>query len=236
MDIKIGDYIISDGMIRFDLWQSITEISTFEAEFGGYVPDVPSTKISLTHGNKVIFTGTGQLSSGKLTSENEVSVLAGMKISQVLLNCDPQEVIKVSLVSSGLELVLEKTAYPKKNVFVVSGLSGIELLEKVSTEWNRPFLFYLLDGKLFWGEITLVQDSVAYYEAGKNIIGVTYDADAETGKITGFLDLDLKLGQGLKISDPDVPDLTYTIDKLHHYRQSGKTRTDVHFRRVSHEQ
>lgn len=235
MDVKVGDYIISDGMSRFDLWQSITEISTFEAEFSGYVPDMPSTEISLTNGNKVVFTGTGQLSSGKLTAENEVSVLAGMKISQVLLNCDPQEVIKVSLASSGLELVLEKTVYPKKNVFVISGLSGIELLEKVATDWNRPFLFYLLDGKLFWGEISLVQDSVAYYESGKNIIDVTYDADAEIGKLTGFLDLDLKLGQGLKISDSDVPDLAYTIDKLHHYRQSGKTRTDVHFRRVSYE-
>lgn len=235
MDIKIGDYIISDGTSRFDLWLSITEISTFEAEFTGYVPDMTSTKISLMNGNNVVFTGTGYLSSGKIIAENEVSILATMKISQVLLNCDPQEILKIALASSGLELVLEKTVYPKKNIFVISGLSGIELLEKVATEWNRPFLFYIVDGKLFWGEITLVQDSIAYYEAGNNIIEVTYDSDTGLGKLTGFLDLELKLGQRLKISDSDVPDLAYTIDKLHHYRQSGRTRTDVHFRRVSDE-
>lgn len=232
MDILIGDYVITDSMKRFDLWLSMKDLSTFEAEFIGEVPEIPSTNILITEGSRTIFSGTGQIASGVLSAENEVSQLASIKVSQTLLQCDPQEIITATLSSVGLELNLEKTVYPKKKVFVIGGLSGLELLEKITEIWNRPFQHFVLNGKLYWGELNLVKDTVVRYETGVNIIDMVYDSSTETGKLIGFLDCSLLLGQIVEITDNSVPIGTFAIDKLHHYKQANKSRTEIYFRRV----
>lgn len=233
IEIQVGKTIIPDEMDTFDLWLSMNEISTFEATFRGYVEDINEDVVEIKHNNALIYNGNGRISNGLLSAENAISTLANTKISSVLLNCDPQEVIKS--ICSKLELIIEldQTKYPKKKSFVIGGLSILEVFEKIAVDWNRPFKFYLVENKLFWGEINLLSDNQVQYQSGINIIEVSYDDDLKTGTLTGFLDLSLKPGLTLKIIDEDIPNLVYTIDKLHHYRQNSKSRTVIYFRRIS---
>lgn len=222
---------ITDGIETFDIWLSNTESSTLRITLAGPLPaDEYDLKIIIMSEETEVMRGYGSISSTNLMAENYLAVLASKRINRVFLNCTPQEIIRYSMNGLGLNLKLSDKAFSKRAKFVIANETPLTILERINSEWQYRMSYWVDGDNLNWSDVSMIATQTVKYQSGVNIIELSY-SDGQ-GIVTGFVDFKLRPGMGIEIDDPDVPEGRFTINKLHHYKRGGKSRTDVYYKVV----
>ncbi len=83
---------------------------------------------------------------------DDMTKLAGIRITATFVDCVPSDVVKYILGRAGItDYSLDDSKRKKKDVFVIDGKDGIEALEEINAFWGIQNKFYFQRKRFYWG-------------------------------------------------------------------------------------
>ena len=78
--------------------------------------------------------------------------LEALYITATFVDCRPLDVIKYMLGLAGVtEYSLDDSRYGKKDIFVINGKNGLEVLKEINVFWALQHKFYFRGKRFYWG-------------------------------------------------------------------------------------